>query len=610
MTRPLSKLIPFALLGGLIVTLTAGIVPAQQSSLPQLPPLGARLAVEPVAQAQPDMPEGMEVMARGPVHEAYASTAETVTATPIVEKQPPEPIEELPPDQKPAGENVQWIPGYWHWDDENTQYMWISGFWRVTPPGRVWVPGSWREARGGWQWAPGFWQEPDEQGMPDIQYLQEPPASVEIGPTIVQPTATSFYIPGSWVWRGRYVWRPGVWVEYRPGWVWVPSHWHWTPLGWVFCEGHWDYTLESRGVMFAPVVYTQPIYTNPGYVYTPMYVVSEPSLFSALFVRPGWGSYFFGDYFARNYVTAGFRPWSGFAGPTGYTPFSASRTWGYDPLWSYYRAAYRNDRDWFTGYNNMYDGRYRGTVALPPRTLTQQNTVINKITNVNVKNVTNNVKVTNRVVKVNDKDITAVTMVAPVKVVKDLQPEAKVGQITEQVRKQDAQHAKQTRQVGVERNKIETAAVGKGGAPPKLTEPKSLKLTVPKEIVTRAQVKDEKRTPPPRPNLGKVEPKELPKKDKIDPKEPPKKDKIDPKEPPKKEPPVVIPPPVVKKEPPVVTPSPKGKGEPPPGPKGKGDPKKDKEDPKKKDKDDPNKKDKTEPPPPPEAAPLPSNRRN
>ena len=43
--------------------------------------------------------------------------------------------------------------------------------------------------------------------------------------------------PGSWVWRGKYVWRPGVWIEYRPSWVWVPAHYCWTPLGFVFVEG-------------------------------------------------------------------------------------------------------------------------------------------------------------------------------------------------------------------------------------------------------------------------------------------------------------------------------------------------------------------------------------
>src|SRR4051812_40127598 len=59
----------------------------------------------------PADPPGIDVQARGPVHEAFAEPGTPPTASPLVAKQPPEPIEELPPDQKPEGDNVQWIPG-------------------------------------------------------------------------------------------------------------------------------------------------------------------------------------------------------------------------------------------------------------------------------------------------------------------------------------------------------------------------------------------------------------------------------------------------------------------------------------------------------------------
>src|SRR5437016_4275168 len=89
--------------------------------------------------------DGVEVLARGPVHEAYAGPVDTSRpqATPVVPKQPPAPLDEMPPDQKPAGEGVQWIPGYWGWDDERSDFIWVSGFWRVAPPGRQWMPGHW-----------------------------------------------------------------------------------------------------------------------------------------------------------------------------------------------------------------------------------------------------------------------------------------------------------------------------------------------------------------------------------------------------------------------------------------------------------------------------------
>ena len=260
-----------------------------------------------------------------------------------------------------------------------------------------------------------------------------------------------------------------------------------------------------------PIAFSQPIYAQPGFIYTPAYVVSEPAMFGALFVRRGYGGYYFGDYFGAPYSRLGFSAWCGTIGPGGgfAIGFGVGRSWGYDPLWSYYSLAYRNNRPWFNGFNTLYAGRYNGTIAAPPRTLVQQNTVINKITNVNVKNVTNNVTVVNRNVTVNNKDVTAVTMVAPMKVVNHLQPEAKMQPISAQVRKQEAQHAQQIHQVAMERRKIETAALARGPVGKATNnQPQSLKLNVPKEIVTRSQVKDVKKGPPPNPHTNmKIEPK-------------------------------------------------------------------------------------------------------
>ena len=42
-------------------------------------------------------------------------------------KEPPPAIEELPPEQKPDSDNVQWIPGYWQWDAERGDFVWLSG---------------------------------------------------------------------------------------------------------------------------------------------------------------------------------------------------------------------------------------------------------------------------------------------------------------------------------------------------------------------------------------------------------------------------------------------------------------------------------------------------
>ena len=82
-------------------------------------------------QQPPNGQQGAEVLTRGPVHEAFA---ETVTFDPqpgsVAPKAPPAPIEELPPDERPEGGNVAWIPGYWAWDDERSDFLWVSGIWR------------------------------------------------------------------------------------------------------------------------------------------------------------------------------------------------------------------------------------------------------------------------------------------------------------------------------------------------------------------------------------------------------------------------------------------------------------------------------------------------
>jgi hypothetical protein len=88
--------------------------------------------------------DGMEVLTRGPVHEAFAETISFDPDPGIVAPQsPPAEIEEVPPQQKPEGKNLAWIPGYWAWDDERNDYLWISGIWRATSgsPMGAWLLG-------------------------------------------------------------------------------------------------------------------------------------------------------------------------------------------------------------------------------------------------------------------------------------------------------------------------------------------------------------------------------------------------------------------------------------------------------------------------------------
>jgi hypothetical protein len=77
---------------------------------------------------------------------------------PILANGPPPPIDEWPPEQ-PQGINVQWLDGYWGWDADISDFLWVSGIWQDLPPNRQWVPGYWTRAGEGWQRIAGFWAQ-------------------------------------------------------------------------------------------------------------------------------------------------------------------------------------------------------------------------------------------------------------------------------------------------------------------------------------------------------------------------------------------------------------------------------------------------------------------
>src|SRR6188508_2973464 len=123
-------------------------------------------------QTQTEVPreaESYEALASGPVHEAYANPVDYKPQLgAVVPKEPPAAIDEVPPEQKPEGNDIEWIPGYWWWDEEETGFFWVSGFWRDMPPERRWVPGNWQPVEDGWQWSPGFWASEEEKVIPYV----------------------------------------------------------------------------------------------------------------------------------------------------------------------------------------------------------------------------------------------------------------------------------------------------------------------------------------------------------------------------------------------------------------------------------------------------------
>ena len=75
--------------------------------------LGLAAFVATKASAQkvvPATPDGVEVLARGPVHEASQRRPRHGRCPRRRTEKPPDPIEEVPPDEKPAGDHVLWIP--------------------------------------------------------------------------------------------------------------------------------------------------------------------------------------------------------------------------------------------------------------------------------------------------------------------------------------------------------------------------------------------------------------------------------------------------------------------------------------------------------------------
>ena len=300
--------------------------------------LGLSFGLNKAISAQPvpaDAEEGVQVLTRGPVHEAFA---ETVTFDPepgiVVPKAPPAAIEEVPPEQRPEGANVAWIPGYWGWDDERNDFLWVSGIWRALPPGRQWVPGYWGKSGQGFQWTSGYWADAKAS---EVEYLPEPPATVEVGPNIAAPSADQTWLPGCWVWQNsRYAWRPGFWATVQPDWDWVPAHYVWAPRGYVFVDGYWDYSIGRRGVLFAPVYFNAGVYARRGFSYSPTTVIDLGVFANHLFLRPQYQHYYFGDYYAANYRGAGFYPW--FSINTG--------RFGYDPIYAHDRWQHRQDSGW------------------------------------------------------------------------------------------------------------------------------------------------------------------------------------------------------------------------------------------------------------------------
>jgi len=285
-----------------------------------------------------------ETLTRGPLHEAFA---EPIVADPvpglIVAIEPPPPINELMPEFRPDGDDAIWIAGYWGWDSQREDFIWISGVYRVPPPGHQWVPGYWHQVSDGWQWGQGFWVEEIAES---IAYYPPPPATLENGPSSPSPGIDYFYIPGHWSQSSDgFAWNSGYWHPLQDDLVWVPAHTIWTPRGCVYIAGYWDQRLPLRGLCFAPVYVSRVIYSRPGWYLRPSVVLNAQTVLQNLFVQPGYNHYLFGDYYGTRAANWNVLP----------AYVYHQRRGSYDPLISFYSAYNaRQGQDFIRWYGNHY----------------------------------------------------------------------------------------------------------------------------------------------------------------------------------------------------------------------------------------------------------------
>jgi hypothetical protein len=434
----------------------------------------------------------------------------------------------MPPDQKPEGANVVWIPGYWVWDDDRKDFIWESGIWRDVPPDRQWVPGYWNQVDDGWQWVAGYW---NIQAQETVNYLPPPPDP--IGESVAPaPDTDSTFVPGTWVFHEtRYLWRPGFWIRNRPGWIWTPAYYRWTPAGFVFVDGYWDYPFADRGLLFAPVFINRVYWTRPSWFYRPYFVVRDTFLLGSLFVRLDYSRYYFGDYYDVGYSRAGFIPW---------VDFRYGRTVP-DPLFSYYRWHYASTNPrWDAEMRQLYVTRRQDVAARPPRTYAQitaapaVSAVAKPGTFASIQTAT---------------PLTPITKVSATGIKLQTVPKAQLTEIR--------QAAVETHKYGKQRGQIEAKAIGQvQSAPTKTGQVSPLKVELPKtnrpSVVTTPGAKP--KTPPPPPAIPKVEARPAPKTappispygprpstgqpgvPKSEPKGEPKERKVEPKGEPKAEP--------------------------------------------------------------------------
>lgn len=316
-----------------------------------------------------------EILARGPVHEAYAvaGTPNPTSGQKTVLVPPPRNLVEVPPGPGTSPTQV-WIPGYWDHDAEENSWIWVSGCWREPPLGRGWLPGYWLQVRTGqWRRVSGTWWGGDGSSFM-LEYAPPPPtppATLGTLPPKLDPKDPKniglTFTPSAWEWNGnRYTWIAGRLSRFANHQIWQEARQIWTPAGYLPVPGYLDHRLATRGVVYAPLRLAKPLPAEKGKPRggdntTATFLAVEPGgVWNAnAWIESSWrdrqGLYYFGDYYNPQWRNSGLTP-----------AREAKRRFGDAWLQTVEEQAGLGDEDW-RRINWQHTERVQGKQPLPAR---------------------------------------------------------------------------------------------------------------------------------------------------------------------------------------------------------------------------------------------------
>lgn len=177
------------------------------------------------------------------LHEAYIPKETDSLFLQEVSKKPPQKKAEVVSEN--SDEKASWIPGYWAWDDEISDFEWVRGFYRTLPLEHTWVPGFWHPLGNKWVWNEGYFRGSEEIISP---ISKAPPP--KINERIPQPeNVDQFWVNGMWIWdtdQHKYTWHSGLFGKFNSDWVFVPCRYIYREKGYLLVSSYWDYPLEKR----------------------------------------------------------------------------------------------------------------------------------------------------------------------------------------------------------------------------------------------------------------------------------------------------------------------------------------------------------------------------